>query len=107
MTDKQILYNKVNISTDHETALIRIRIKIKTIQEDFFQILSFYAITELCQLPLVNNTIHIFFLVINRNHRSAAPTALLSPMANQLVNTATTRQVNKVKPNVNRNPPET
>lgn len=45
--------------------------------------------------------------LINRNHRSAAPTALLSPMANQLVNTATTRQVNKVKPNVNRNPPET
>ncbi|CAH2105306.1 unnamed protein product [Euphydryas editha] len=45
--------------------------------------------------------------LINRNHRSAAPTALLSPMANQLMNTTTTRQVNKVKPNVNRNPPDT
>ncbi|XP_013138750.1 PREDICTED: calcium-activated potassium channel slowpoke [Papilio polytes] len=44
--------------------------------------------------------------LINRNHRSAAPTALLSPMANQLANT-TTRQVNKVKPNVNRAPPDT
>ncbi|CAH0729207.1 unnamed protein product, partial [Brenthis ino] len=42
--------------------------------------------------------------LINRNHRSA-PTALLSPMANQLMNT--TRQVNKVKPNVNRAPPDT
>ncbi|XP_047529107.1 calcium-activated potassium channel slowpoke isoform X10 [Vanessa atalanta] len=45
--------------------------------------------------------------LINRNHRSAAPTALLSPMANQLMNTTTTRQVNKVKPNVNRVPPDT
>ncbi|XP_046963582.1 calcium-activated potassium channel slowpoke isoform X10 [Vanessa cardui] len=45
--------------------------------------------------------------LINRNHRNAAPTALLSPMANQLMNTTTTRQVNKVKPNVNRVPPET
>ncbi|XP_072940156.1 calcium-activated potassium channel slowpoke isoform X10 [Epargyreus clarus] len=45
--------------------------------------------------------------LINRNHRSAAPTALLSPMANQLMNTTTTRQVNKVKPNVNRAPPDT
>ncbi|KAL4711704.1 hypothetical protein ACJJTC_003471, partial [Scirpophaga incertulas] len=45
--------------------------------------------------------------LINRNHRSVAPTALLSPMANQLVNTTTTRQVNKVKPNVNRAPPDT
>ncbi|XP_013164700.1 PREDICTED: calcium-activated potassium channel slowpoke isoform X9 [Papilio xuthus] len=44
--------------------------------------------------------------LINRNHRNAAPTALLSPMANQLANT-TTRQVNKVKPNVNRAPPDT
>ncbi|XP_045534892.1 calcium-activated potassium channel slowpoke isoform X8 [Papilio machaon] len=44
--------------------------------------------------------------LINRNHRSAAPNALLSPMANQLANT-TTRQVNKVKPNVNRAPPDT
>ncbi|XP_039749692.1 calcium-activated potassium channel slowpoke isoform X15 [Pararge aegeria] len=45
--------------------------------------------------------------LINRNHRSAAPTTLLSPMANQLMNTTTTRQVNKVKPNVNRAPPDT
>ncbi|XP_047022810.1 calcium-activated potassium channel slowpoke isoform X8 [Helicoverpa zea] len=45
--------------------------------------------------------------LINRNHRNAAPTALLSPMANQLMNTTTTRQVNKVKPNVNRAPPDT
>nr|XP_034829561.1 calcium-activated potassium channel slowpoke isoform X2 [Maniola hyperantus] len=45
--------------------------------------------------------------LINRNHRSAAPTALLSPMANQLMNNTTTRQVNKVKPNVNRAPPDT
>nr|XP_053604099.1 calcium-activated potassium channel slowpoke isoform X37 [Plodia interpunctella] len=45
--------------------------------------------------------------LINRNHRSAAPNALLSPMANQLMNTTTTRQVNKVKPNVNRAPPDT
>ncbi|XP_049869681.1 calcium-activated potassium channel slowpoke isoform X5 [Pectinophora gossypiella] len=45
--------------------------------------------------------------LINRNHRSAAPTSLLSPMANQLMNTTTTRQVNKVKPNVNRAPPDT
>ncbi|XP_028033094.1 calcium-activated potassium channel slowpoke isoform X3 [Bombyx mandarina] len=44
--------------------------------------------------------------LINRNHRNA-PTAMLSPMANQLVNTTTTRQVNKVKPNVNRVPPDT
>ncbi|XP_041970379.1 calcium-activated potassium channel slowpoke isoform X30 [Aricia agestis] len=45
--------------------------------------------------------------LINRNHRNAAPTTLLSPMANQLMNTTTTRQVNKVKPNVNRAPPDT
>ncbi|XP_050562486.1 calcium-activated potassium channel slowpoke isoform X31 [Spodoptera frugiperda] len=45
--------------------------------------------------------------LINRNHRSVAPTTLLSPSANQLVNTTTTRQVNKVKPNVNRAPPDT
>ncbi|VVC98915.1 unnamed protein product [Leptidea sinapis] len=45
--------------------------------------------------------------LINRNHRSAAPTALLSPMANQLMNSTTTRQVNKVKPNVTRQPPDT
>ncbi|XP_037962390.1 calcium-activated potassium channel slowpoke isoform X8 [Plutella xylostella] len=45
--------------------------------------------------------------LINRNHRGAAPTTLLSPMANQLMNTTTTRQVNKVKPNVNRAPPDT
>ncbi|XP_022118110.2 calcium-activated potassium channel slowpoke isoform X19 [Pieris rapae] len=45
--------------------------------------------------------------LINRNHRSAAPTALLSPMANQLMNSTTTRQVNKVKPNVTRAPPDT
>ncbi|CAG5016166.1 unnamed protein product [Parnassius apollo] len=45
--------------------------------------------------------------LINRNHRSAATNSLLSPMANQLVNTTTTRQVNKVKPNVNRAPPDT
>ncbi|XP_063377000.1 calcium-activated potassium channel slowpoke isoform X2 [Cydia fagiglandana] len=44
--------------------------------------------------------------LINRNHRSA-PNALLSPNANQLMNTTTTRQVNKVKPNVNRAPPDT
>lgn len=46
-------------------------------------------------------------IVINRNHRNAAPTTLLSPMANQLMNTTTTRQVNKVKPNVTRAPPDT
>lgn len=51
--------------------------------------------------------INIFIPVINRNHRSTAPNALLSPMANQLMNTTTTRQVNKVKPNVNRAPPDT
>ncbi|XP_026321791.1 calcium-activated potassium channel slowpoke isoform X27 [Hyposmocoma kahamanoa] len=45
--------------------------------------------------------------LINRNHRNAAPASLLSPMANQLMNTTTTRQVNKVKPNVNRAPPDT
>ncbi|KAJ0178981.1 hypothetical protein K1T71_005756 [Dendrolimus kikuchii] len=45
--------------------------------------------------------------LITRNHRSAASTTLLSPMANQLMNTTTTRQVNKVKPNVNRAPPDT
>ncbi|XP_038222979.1 calcium-activated potassium channel slowpoke isoform X2 [Zerene cesonia] len=45
--------------------------------------------------------------LINRNHRNAAPTTLLSPMANQLMNSTTTRQVNKVKPNVTRAPPET
>ncbi|CAB3226552.1 unnamed protein product [Arctia plantaginis] len=45
--------------------------------------------------------------LINRNHRNAAPATLLSPMANQLMNTTTTRQVNKVKPNVNRAPPDT
>ncbi|XP_045532546.1 calcium-activated potassium channel slowpoke isoform X23 [Pieris brassicae] len=45
--------------------------------------------------------------LINRNHRSVAPTALLSPMANQLMNSTTTRQVNKVKPNVTRAPPDT
>ncbi|XP_063360233.1 calcium-activated potassium channel slowpoke isoform X1 [Cydia amplana] len=44
--------------------------------------------------------------LINRNHRSA-PNALLSPNANQLMNTTTTRQVNKVKPNVTRAPPDT
>ncbi|XP_045494350.1 calcium-activated potassium channel slowpoke isoform X12 [Colias croceus] len=45
--------------------------------------------------------------LINRNHRNAAPTTLISPMANQLMNSTTTRQVNKVKPNVTRAPPET
>ncbi|XP_046963603.1 calcium-activated potassium channel slowpoke isoform X29 [Vanessa cardui] len=55
--------------------------------------------------PELPKKVHV--RVINRNHRNAAPTALLSPMANQLMNTTTTRQVNKVKPNVNRVPPET
>nr|XP_026492809.1 calcium-activated potassium channel slowpoke isoform X28 [Vanessa tameamea] len=55
--------------------------------------------------PELPKKVHV--RVINRNHRSAAPTALLSPMANQLMNTTTTRQVNKVKPNVNRVPPDT
>ncbi|XP_059056801.1 calcium-activated potassium channel slowpoke isoform X17 [Achroia grisella] len=45
--------------------------------------------------------------LINRNHRNAVPQGLISPMANQLINTTTTRQVNKVKPNVNRAPPDT
>ncbi|KAI5646451.1 calcium-activated BK potassium channel alpha subunit domain-containing protein [Phthorimaea operculella] len=55
--------------------------------------------------PELPKKVHV--RVINRNHRNAAPTALLSPMANQLMNTTTTRQVNKVKPNVNRAPPDT
>ncbi|XP_041970371.1 calcium-activated potassium channel slowpoke isoform X22 [Aricia agestis] len=33
--------------------------------------------------------------LINRNHRNAAPTTLLSPMANQLMNTTTTRPTSR------------
>lgn len=47
-------------------------------------------------------TVHLYLFsisVINRNHRNAS----ITPTSNQLMN-STTKQVNKVKPNVNRAP---